>query len=86
MLSHDPLAFDQVPADGHILMLSGDTHGGQVPLPGWLWRLVGYAKNAEYNQGFFRRAENTLYVSRGIGTSHVPIRIGRRPELVVFHF
>ncbi len=86
VLSHDPLAFDDVPADGHILMLSGDTHGGQVPLPGWFWRLIGYTKNAEYNQGFFRRGQNTLYVSRGVGTSHVPIRIDRRPELVVFHF
>ncbi len=86
VLSHDPLAFDEVPADGRILMLSGDTHGGQVPLPGWFWRLIGYAKNAAYNQGFFRRGQNTLYVSRGIGTSHVPIRIHRRPELVVFHF
>jgi len=86
VLSHDPLAFDDVPADGRILMLSGDTHGGQVPLPGWFWRLIGYTKNAQYNQGLFRRGQNTLYVSRGVGTSHVPIRIGRRPELVVFYF
>jgi len=86
VLSHDPLAFDRIPPDSHILMLSGDTHGGQVPLPGWFWRLIGYTKNAEYNQGLFRRGKNTLYVSRGIGTSHVPIRIDRRPELVVLHF
>lgn len=86
VLSHDPLAFDRIPLDSRILMLSGDTHGGQVPLPGWLWRLIGYVKNAEYNQGLFRRGKNTLYVSRGIGTSHVPIRIDRRPELVVLHF
>lgn len=86
VLSHDPLAFDDVSPHQNILMLSGDTHGGQVPLPGWFWRLIGYAKNAEYNQGLFRRGESALYVSRGIGTSHVPIRIGRRPELVVLHF
>ncbi len=27
-----------------------------------------------------------MYVSRGIGTSHFPIRFMRRPEITVFHF
>ena len=67
-------------------MLAGDTHGGQLPLPAWFWRLVGYEKNARYSQGMFRDGRKRMYVTRGIGTSHLPLRLFRRPEVVVLHF
>lgn len=86
ILSHNPLAFDQLDKDQHVVMLAGDTHGGQIPLPSWIWKLLGYEKNARYNQGYFQEGNKTMYVSRGIGTSHLPIRILRRPEVVVLHF
>jgi len=86
MLSHNPLSFDQLDKDQHVIVLAGDTHGGQIPLPSWVWGLLGYEKNARYNQGYFQDGNKKMYVSRGIGTSHLPIRILRRPEIVVFHF
>jgi uncharacterized protein len=86
ILSHNPLAFDSIAADHNALMLAGDTHGGQAPLPDWLFSLVGYKKNTSYNQGLFERNGNKLFVSRGIGTSHIPFRILRRPEVTVLHF
>jgi predicted MPP superfamily phosphohydrolase len=86
ILSHSPLLFDEVDASSDILMLAGDTHGGQVPLPRWFWKLIGYEKTAKYSHGLFREGNKMLYVSRGIGTSHFPIRLLRRPEVVVFHF
>jgi len=86
MLSHNPLSFDQLDKDQHVIVLAGDTHGGQIPLPSWVWGLLGYEKNARYNQGYFQDGKKKMYVSRGIGTSHLPIRILRRPEIVVFHF
>jgi predicted MPP superfamily phosphohydrolase len=52
ILSHSPLSFDALSEDGEVLMLSGDTHGGQIPLPSWLWTIFGYEKNAKYNQGW----------------------------------
>ena len=69
-------------------MLAGDTHGGQIPLPfpSWLLRLIGYEKNASYSQGYFKKGNAKMYVSRGIGTSHIPIRLFRKPEIVVLHF
>jgi predicted MPP superfamily phosphohydrolase len=57
-----------------------------VPLPGWFWELIGYEKTARYSHGLFREGNKMLYVSRGIGTSHFPIRLLRRPEVVVLHF
>jgi len=84
LLSHNPLNFDRLKGASPILVLAGDTHGGQVPLPGWLYGLLGYEKNARYNQGVFRADGNAMYVSRGLGTSHLPMRILRSPEIAVY--
>lgn len=86
LLCHNPIAFEELEEDHAILMLAGDTHGGQIPLPTWLWDILGYEKNVRYNQGLFQKGRKQLYVSRGVGTSHFPIRIFRRPELIVLHF
>jgi predicted MPP superfamily phosphohydrolase len=86
ILSHTPLLFDSIGRDHAVLILAGDTHGGQVPLPAWLWQIVGYQKNARYSHGFFQDGMKKMYVSRGIGTSHVPLRLLCPPELVVLHF
>ena len=85
ILSHSPLIFDFV-FDQDVLILAGDTHGGQIPFPSWLWGILGYEKSALYNQGLFQKGQKRMYVSRGIGTSHFPIRILCPPELVVLHF
>lgn len=86
VLSHNPLAFDSIRDNRNLLMLAGDTHGGQIPLPAWVFSMAGYRKNVLYNKGLFERDGNRMFVSRGIGTSHLPIRLLRRPEVVVFHF
>jgi len=86
ILSHTPLVFDQIDSREDVLILAGDTHGGQIPLPSWLLMVMGYRKNALYSEGLFERGKKRMFVSRGIGTSHIPIRIFRRPEVVVLHF
>ena len=86
LLSHNPLDFAKIDARFKTLVLSGDTHGGQIPLPLWLWQLLGYKKNAKYNHGLFKDGNKLMYVSRGIGTSHIPFRLFCRPEVVVIHF
>ena len=86
LLSHNPLAFDTIRENQQVLMLAGDTHGGQIPLPSYLWKILGYEKCARYNQGLFENSEKKMFVSRGIGTSHLPMRILRRPEVAVLHF
>jgi predicted MPP superfamily phosphohydrolase len=86
VLSHSPLAFDVISDNQNLLVLAGDTHGGQVPVPAWVFSVMGYKKNAMYSQGLFERRGNRLFVSRGIGTSHIPVRLFRQPEVVVLHF
>ena len=86
ILSHSPLMFNLFRKDRNVFILAGDTHGGQIPLPSWFLRMIGYEKNALYSEGFFKNGKAKMFVSRGIGTSHFPIRLFRRPEIVVLHF
>ncbi len=64
------------------LMLSGHTHGGQV-------QVLGYAPvrprgSGRYVEGWYRDREPHLYVSPGLGTVVVPVRLGAPPEIAVF--
>lgn len=63
-------------------MLSGHTHGGQVALFGWAPTLP--PGSAGYARGWFRGdGKVPLYVSRGIGESVLPVRLGSVPELAI---
>ncbi len=64
------------------LILSGHTHGGQITLFGWApFRPVG---SGEYLKGWYKDQSPPLYVSKGIGTSIVPMRFFSRAEVAVF--
>lgn len=64
------------------LCLSGHTHGGQVTFFGLpLWRPPG---SGPFHSGFYETPYCRLFVSRGVGTSLLPIRFGARPEIAVF--
>jgi predicted MPP superfamily phosphohydrolase len=39
--------------------------------------------SGRYAAGSYQTAWGDLYVSRGIGTSMIPLRIGARPEIVL---
>jgi uncharacterized protein len=63
-------------------VLSGHTHGGQVAPFGLATILPRGC--GRYVAGWYRdEGGPPMYVSRGIGTSLVPVRIGATPELVV---
>ncbi|HEX9009043.1 MAG TPA: metallophosphoesterase [Holophagaceae bacterium] len=79
-LNHRPSEWDAALAAGARLTLSGHTHGGQINLvPGVSSaRLIG-----PYTDGLYRRDQDLLYVSRGLGVVGLPMRIQAPPELVV---
>ena len=63
------------------LGLFGHTHGGQIALIG---QYLGIAKvPAQYEQGWIVENRVNMLISRGVGTSVLPIRIGRRPQIHV---
>lgn len=84
MAQHSPGLFDEAPSPelGHIAYsLAGHTHGGQVAFG--KHALFTPRGSGLYVAGSYKTAWGDLYVSRGIGTSMMPLRIGARPEIVL---
>jgi predicted MPP superfamily phosphohydrolase len=83
LLAHDPELFPEAVAAGADLVLSGHTHGGQFAFPGFSrrWNLARVV--TRFTTGLYRAGKATLYVSRGLGTTGPPIRLGARPEIAV---
>jgi uncharacterized protein len=81
LLSHNPDILPDVP--GNVgLMLSGHTHGGQVRAPFGVG-LHSISKFGERYQMGFIKEQTTAFVSRGLGTSTVPVRSFCPAELVM---
>ena len=80
-LFHGPAFFSQSRAR-YDLALAGHSHGGQVRIPFWgpLWLPSGVGP---YVHGWFSSGRTRMYVSRGIGTSLLPVRLACRPELAI---
>ena len=66
------------------LTFSGHAHGGQFRLP-FIGGLIAPNQGffPKYDAGVFTEDSGTMVVSRGLGPSIVPLRIGNRPEVVV---
>jgi hypothetical protein len=80
LLAHDPRRLTEATALGVPLVLSGHTHGGQVVLP-----VLGAvaARKFPVVAGIGRRGRTTMFVSRGVGTVYVPIRLNCPPEVAL---
>jgi predicted MPP superfamily phosphohydrolase len=79
VLAHDPYWFKHLPAGPH-LMLSGHTHGGQICLPGGRALINMSWAPLRWSSGLIVEGGRQLYVTRGLGTSGLPIRFGAPPE------
>ena len=80
LLAHDPRRLVEAAGLNVPAVLSGHTHGGQVVLPG-----VGALARARFPilAGLGRRENSSIFVSRGIGTVYVPVRINCPPEVAL---
>jgi predicted MPP superfamily phosphohydrolase len=80
LLAHDPRRFTEAAALNIPLVLAGHTHGGQVVLP--IFGAVA-ARKFPVVEGLVRRERTTMFVSRGVGTIYVPVRVNCPPEVAV---
>jgi uncharacterized protein len=80
LLAHDPRRLTEAAALNIPLVLSGHTHGGQVVLPG-LGAIA--AQKFPVIAGVGRLQQTAMFVSRGVGTVYVPVRINCPPEVAV---
>jgi uncharacterized protein len=80
LLAHDPRRLVEAAALDVPAVLSGHTHGGQVLLPG-----VGAIAGRRFPilSGLGTLENSNIFVSRGVGTVYVPVRINCPPEVAV---
>lgn len=83
LLSHNPDVFPVAAHQGWNLTLSGHTHGGQVTV-----EIVEQTMNVArfftpYVAGEYHLGNASCYVTRGIGTVGVPVRLGVPPEITL---
>lgn len=83
LLSHSP-AISCFAPQGTSLIVSGHTHGGQVCLPFYgAIRMPDYKVERDQCSGLQTIDNREVYISRGIGTSQIPVRYFCRPEMPV---
>lgn len=81
LLSHNPDVFPVAAEKGFDLTIAGHTHGGQITV-----EILGDAVNfarfyTPYVYGRYEQQEKFIYVSRGLGTVGMPVRVGAPPEV-----
>jgi predicted MPP superfamily phosphohydrolase len=80
LLAHDPRRIVEAAALGVPGLLAGHPHGGQIVLP-----VLGAvaARRFPVAAGRLTRKTTEMFVSRGVGTVVVPIRVNCPPEVAV---
>jgi predicted MPP superfamily phosphohydrolase len=85
LLAHEPDIAEKASQYNYHLQLSGHTHGGQIKIP-FLGPLYTPPLGKKFVEGFYEVGPNKmkLYVSRGLGTTRIPLRFLSKPELTIF--
>ncbi|MDD3185002.1 MAG: metallophosphoesterase [Anaerostipes sp.] len=84
LLAHEPqLLADYAKAKTDIV-LCGHAHGGQIRIPFCNIGLIAPDQGLfpKYTSGKYEKGETTMYVSRGLGNSILPLRIFNQPEII----
>ena len=82
---HSPGLFDEPPSPEMpkpAFSLAGHTHGGQLAIGNKA--IFTPPGSGRFVAGWYTTPWGELYVSKGIGTSVLPLRIGARPEISIF--
>lgn len=83
--THSPDIFSSIPSYVNYTF-AGHTHGGQVCLP--LWGPLARPRHllGKYVKGCYEENNKRMFVSKGVGTSHLNVRFFAVPEIVVAEF
>lgn len=85
VLTHNPRTAEEIVVRGGRLVLAGHTHGGQIAIPR-ITRALARAGGMRYLSGWYPVGPGRLYVSPGVGSAVIRLRLGRRaaPEAALF--
>ena len=80
LLAHDPRRLTEAAELKVPAVISGHTHGGQVLIPGLD---AAVRRRFPVLQGLGNKANTSIFVSRGVGTVYLPVRINCPPEVAI---
>ena len=85
VLVHRPPVFDALATiNPRSLVLAGHTHGGQLAIEHGAGNYLTITQLfSPYIRGWYRRGDAQLYVTRGVGTIGIPLRLGSPPEIAI---
>jgi predicted MPP superfamily phosphohydrolase len=78
-ITHEPALWPRIPAQA-ALTVAGHTHGGQIN-PFGVLTPRRYRPHSNQLNGLYQAGVRSLFVSPGIGTSILPMRLGVPPEI-----
>ena len=80
LLLHEPDFIEEIDYNKFDLVLSGHSHNGQVRFPfiGALYTPIGSKK---YYDEYYKIDNTDLYISSGIGTTYLNVRLFNRPSI-----
>ena len=87
VLAHEPQYLSRYSRAGADLVFSGHAHGGQFILP-FFGPVIAPDQGffPDYTEGAYHQGTTTMYVSRGLGNSIIPVRLFNDPEIVCIDF
>jgi hypothetical protein len=83
LLSHNPDVFPAAIGRGFQSVISGHTHGGQVNVEILHQNINPSRFRTPFTSGLYRQDDATCFVTNGIGTIGMPIRLGAPPEVAL---
>lgn len=85
LLSHNPDVFPVAARQGYDLTLAGHTHGGQVNFEILHQNVNPALFMTRFVRGLYEFQGKSIYVSSGLGTIGVPVRLGAPAEVSLIH-
>jgi len=85
VVSHNPDVYYDI-ADEASLILAGHTHGGQFILPFAKPLIVPSKYGSDFASGLIKQTINKMIISKGLGTSILPVRLNCKPEITIVDF
>ncbi|EXM39113.1 metallophosphoesterase [Ruminococcus albus SY3] len=83
VLAHEPQYLEEeYKLSSPDLIITGHAHGGQVRLP-FIGGIIAPDQGffPKYTAGEYKSGDTTMYVSRGLGNSVIPLRLFNTPEI-----
>ena len=82
LLAHQPKNIFEAARAGYDLQISGHTHGGQVNIPFWGAPILP-VHNKSYISGLVTAPKTSIFISKGLGWTILPVRFNCLPEIAV---